>query len=441
MPDMLPPPGYGAALMDARPLSLLTRAASPEAAALVAELVARVEEWEREASNAKRRGDALRAGLTRAVEALAGGLLLTAARHGEDGWCRQAVRPAAFTGRPVSFRHFTAALDAFLGLSLAEQHAHLTRFHNFDDVTAVQRFSMRLRATPALVRMAEAHGLALPDMERHWRREARAKPPRPLVLREAGTRAGGFRVRGAELPAPKGPEADAIRANVAATNRFLARFAYEGCDAPALYRVFTRDLRHHGRWYGGVEDMPAAERRRIRIGGEPVREVDVRASHLAILHGLQGLPLPEGDPYDGLGFPRGVAKAWITATIGNGGPVSRWSREAKERAAKERDGRPGVDLSRYRVREVGAAVLARYPFLSRVAEVAGCAAEPRLTPHRIMAIEAAALTRAMDALRGRGVPALPVHDALIVRERDAEAARAALAEAFEAVAGVRPVVR
>jgi hypothetical protein len=39
------------------------------------------------------------------------------------------------------------------------------------------------------------------------------------------------------------------------------------------------------------------------------------------------------------------------------------------------------------------------------------------------------------------VPALPVHDALLVRERDAEAARAALADAFEAVAGVRPMVR
>jgi hypothetical protein len=38
----------------------------------------------------------------------------------------------------------------------------------------------------------------------------------------------------------------------------------------------------------------------------------------------------------------------------------------------------------------------------RVAEVAGCAAEPRLPSHRIMAIEAAALTRAMDALRGKG---------------------------------------
>jgi hypothetical protein len=432
----------GDALMAAGPLSLLTQAASLEAAALVAEVVSRVSAWERETGADTRRGDGLKATLQRAVEALAGGLLLTAARHGEGAWCRQAIRPAAFTGQPIGYRPFVAAHRAFVGLSLARHHAHLNRFHDFGGGAAgVQRFSARLAATPALVALAQTHGLALPMMEWHWRQAPRVMPPRLLILRDVGWRLAGARVRGAELPQPKGAEADAIRANITAANRFLSTFTYDGCDPPALYRTFTRDLRHNGRWFGGIEDMPAEVRQDVRIGGEPVCEVDVRASHLSILHGLQRLPLPGGDPYAGLGFPREVVKAWVTACIGNGGPVARWSQEARERAAKPREGRAVVDVSKHAAKAVGGAVVGRYSFLARVAEVVGCGDEPRLTSLRLMALEAEALTRALDRLRERGMPALPVHDALVVRESDAEAARVEFAEAFEAVVRVRPVVR
>lgn len=62
-------------------------------------------------------------------------------------------------------------------------------------------------------------------------------------------------------------------------------------------------------------------------------------------------------------------------------------------------------------------------------------AAPDVPPH---GIEADALTAAMREMRGRGVLALPLHDALIVPVSAAESAKSALGDAYERVAGIRP---
>jgi hypothetical protein len=234
-----------------------------------------------------------------------------------------------------------------------------------------------------------------------------------------------------------------VREEVEHYNEWAAQHEIRGCLPPRFKRVFTASMLLGGRWYAvGNEDnyqrMSGAERLRITIAGEPVVEVDVRASHLSIMHGLLGLALPEGDPY---GFPcvsRSVAKAWTTAAPGKGSPVKRWAR----RTSKDTPELLDVDPKR-----IGEIVCDRYPFLRRpaqaVSDKAGLNTMIHIGPpvslltHRLMAIEAAALTGAMSVLRNRGILALPMHDGLLVPDSGARHVGSALDSSYSYFAKAR----
>ena len=68
------------------------------------------------------------------------------------------------------------------------------------------------------------------------------------------------------------------------------------------------------------------------IDGQPVVEIDIRASFLTILHALREEPLDlSRDPYAIAGLPRSVVKAWINMTLGHDRFHTRWPKEiAKE---------------------------------------------------------------------------------------------------------------
>jgi hypothetical protein len=287
-------------------------------------------------------------------------------------------------------------------------------------------------------REAEHRAALLDRVVEHFRRERPTAASAFIVMRERSRRDGqGRRLRGAPLPVPDTAEARALAEGVARFNAWIARWAVEGCDPPVFWRGFTHSLAFGGRWYAlgeSYQGMPREERRaRLRIGGEPVAEVDVHASHLAILLGLLQRPLPPGDLHRiAPELPREVAKAWITQTFGGGRAATKWSREAREAA--------GAVLRAHSAKEAGKAILAQYPFLAAPAEAVGCANAPALTSLRLQRIEADALTLAMERLTERGIPALPMHDGPILRRRDATESAGVLREAFGEVAGVYPAV-
>ncbi|MBL6459600.1 hypothetical protein JMJ55_30325 [Belnapia sp. T6] len=235
------------------------------------------------------------------------------------------------------------------------------------------------------------------------------------------------------------PEAAQLRAGVQAHNAFAAETIVEGCTPPRFRRVFHGAWELHGRWYaageGSYQMMPEAERLRLlRIGGEPVAEIDAKAAHLTILLALanQALSAHE-DPYDVPGIPRAVVKSWVTATLGKGSPVRRWS-----------SGAPRACLA-FDAEAVGAALIALHPAMRDPAASVPDALAERLggrrsiLPHYLMALEATAVTGAMERLRdAHRVLALPVHDALIVPCSAAEIAEVVLREEFGRVIGVAP---
>lgn len=422
--------------MDARALTLLARATSPQADHLVATLTGQIYASESSEGRTYRRRASGQEKLYRATEALVGGLLLNASRSGAEGWSWQNTMAGAFTCQSVGSRQFQAARKGLKAAGLIEERASFTRFYSFDEgAPAVDRYATRLRQTPSMVSLAASHGIALEDAGTHFHRERSGTVAAPIVLTGLSVRDRGESRPGRPLPVPDSNEAREILAEIAEVNRFVRGFSVQGCDPIEFRRRFTVDLNHGGRWYplgGTYMTMKKAARAGLRIEGKPVVEIDVRASHFTLLRAQLGLDPLDGDPYVFQKIPRELSKAWVVSCLGQGRPPKRWSRRVLE---KQRD-----DAAEWGVRKVGAAILERYPFLATVAEALGCSAQPRLTSLKLMAIEAAALTNAMRMLRQDGKLSLPLHDALIVSSQDGEAARKALRQAYSDHAGVRPVV-
>lgn len=429
---------------DARPLTLTTRATSPEAHALMATAFAMVQYSSIGKGN--RRGAAREQAYRSAVEALLSGVLLNAGRHGQSEWSYQPLSSPYFTNQPVAKRQFEAAHTALVREGLIERTSSFTKFHGEATRTSGaprQRFATRFRATPALLRLCAEHSVDLPDppdpaWTAHFRRDLPTAPQKPIVLRAFAKREGRDRLQGDELPIDTmDPRYQAALHEVEKANDFIARFTITGCDPIVFRRRYTHDFQGQGRWYAAHLELPSEARKHIRIDGAPVVEVDVIASHLTILHGRLGLPLPDReDIYDIPGIPREVAKRWINATIGAGRPLQKWPSTAAAKLRAE-----GVDLPRYPAPKVGAVVLRAFPFLRDLVSIWECPEEPRIAGQRIMWREAMALTLALDRLRQKGIPALPLHDALIVREAEREAAVEVLKWAYRHCAGITPRVR
>ena len=65
---------------------------------------------------------------------------------------------------------------------------------------------------------------------------------------------------------------------------------------PWLKRLFNRNMDLGGRFYGHYQQIPSADRKRIRIDGEATVELDFKSLHMALLYSLEGIQV-SGDPY------------------------------------------------------------------------------------------------------------------------------------------------
>ncbi len=104
----------------------------------------------------------------------------------------------------------------------------------------------------------------------------------------------------------------------------------------------------------------------MTIDGEPVCELDIRASFITIFHAQRGRPLQrDRDPYDllsgGGSEARDVVKAFIAATFGNSEMPTKWSAERVREFREETGKKLG---QRYPIPLVRAAVAEAYPLLA-----------------------------------------------------------------------------
>jgi hypothetical protein len=179
--------------------------------------------------------------------------------------------------------------------------------------------------------------------------------------------------------------------------------------------------------------MNADKRLKMTINGEPVAEIDIRASYLTIFLSLHGIQLPDGDPYElpGIGPEhRNAVKQWMVATFGNSKPIVRWPPRMLQRTP---------ELTEHKVSTITKAALAKYPALATWGQ-------PLKTVTYgwadLMWIESNVMMFTMlDLKREHQIPSLSVHDSLIVPAPSAETARAVLKQRFQSQRGVTPLLK
>lgn len=444
-------------------LTLTLRAATEEAQRLVDAILPQV--WSHSGrKNAPRSEDGKQA-QRRAVAATVGELLVHhhhGAAEGVGGISYRPMNRKHFTNlnpsNPdhVSFRDFEWVFAGLAGADMIEVFGSHQHFHTTPEAVkagrkaeAGKRFATRLRPTPALLHAAHDAGVTLDDIGRHFVRPDGLISKAPIELRDLGAWVGGSKNKGHDLPIPDTADAKTLRADVLAMNRFAAAHRVETSEPTpplAWWRAFNVDFELHGRWYAvgkgyqGFEGDTRASM--IRIDGSPTVEVDVSASHLTCIYGFLGLPFdPSTDPYAGTTFPRGVIKAWTTASIGSGQALSgsEWPKEAVARAKRN-----GIMLTSYALPDVSRAATERHPVMAELPDRFGFLSATygvktqRVLPLFVMGLEARAITHAMLSLKARDVLALPVHDSLIVSASRMQDAKDALADAFSGTLRVVP---
>ena len=196
-----------------------------------------------------------------------------------------------------------------------------------------------------------------------------------------------------------------------------------------LRRIFNNsNFAQGGRLYGGFwQAMPSDERQEhILIEGDWCVELDYGQMSLAILYGLTGAKPPEGDLYDlsTQGIPtsyRKGIKTVIQALINSSKVPTKMPKGVRKHLP-----------SHTNIRDILAAIESKHPTIY-----------PQMTSRIGMQLfrkESDILVDVLITLRSEGIVALPVHDAVVVRDDISDKAKAVMKQVFREHTGITPDV-
>ena len=196
-----------------------------------------------------------------------------------------------------------------------------------------------------------------------------------------------------------------------------------------LRRIFNNsDFAQGGRLYGGFwQTMSSDERQEhILIEDDWCVELDYGQMSLAILYGLTGAKPPEGDLYDlsTQGIPtsyRKGIKTVIQALINSSKVPRRMPKGVRKHLP-----------SHTNIRDILGAIESKHPVIY-----------PQMTSGIGMQLfrkESDILVDVLETLRSKGIVALPVHDAVVVRDDNSDKAKAVMKQVFREHTGITPDV-
>lgn len=373
-----------------------------------------------------------------AVAAVIADLLWVASYEGEVFGYRPRGRDD-FAGHRIAYSPCINCLDALVALGYLHDRPGVwlgTRRTGEGNTSAY-------RATAALLERCLAHGITPSNWQSHFALAPRSETvPHPIIVR-AKRQYWDDERKGKKLPVIKShPAYIAPAEQVQRINGYMAKQDITGCKLDGFVRIFNHGddpafaYNMGGRLYAfasgcSYQNMAKAYRAGFRINGEPVVEVDLRASFLTIMYGLRGISLVDApDPYIISGLPRDVVKAWIAMTLGHDRFHRDWSAESVEAALED-----GIDLAAdYPIAAVRAKVLDEHPILTTWPSSA-------IRWQHLQNIEATAIINAVEALAfEHDVPALPLHDALLIPRSKIAIAREVLRGTFRKAVGVEPLI-
>lgn len=360
------------------------------------------------------------------------------------------MSPASFTakntkGHVIGYRPFVTAMEGL------EREGLVERVRGTIDPTKLafeKGIATRFRATAKFIDFAEEYGVRLADWSSHF--DVRPRPAVndvPVQLRaDRRTDKKGRKLKGESMTVDQShPSVIIATRQVNDINAFIATQDIQPAEWHGTFtRIYAQGDLPEFNWNKGArvysrtdtenyQRVPRKERKRIRINGEATVEVDIRASYLTILHHLMGVPMI-GDPYGIPGVPRLVVKIWMTITLGHDRFHRGWGDAAKERYA-ESDDFKGRDLQKdYSFGKTQTRILEHLPLLRDWPD------NP-VTWADLQYLESQAVVDAVHKLAmEQQVPALPLHDALIVPRSKAEQAKQVLSDCFLRHVGVRPEI-
>jgi hypothetical protein len=352
--------------------------------------------------------------------------------------CGRYMSPNTFEHCHVGFKSFTGIKDKM------EQGGFITVERGIwgriaeDGVGKITTMQM----TPKLLEFALGYGITPKNRSMHF-----GKLPRPKAIFNP-VRVTKKRLR---RNGKKGPKAyirydprdprflqECIRIN--RLNHFWSEQIITPDNHYAFYRTFSNgdvegfDFNRGGRVMsegGGYQGQNPENRLKSLINGHPVCELDIVSCHTRIYHGIMGQPLgPTFDPYADTGFPRDVAKAFVAMLMGRKTTSGDWADQTKAALLKKRK----VDLNQYAVDDVRKAVFGVLPLLR----------EWDSSPYRwddLQYVESCIILETIEDLAyTHNVPALPVHDSILIPQKDEALAREVLSRCFQKHTGAIPML-
>lgn len=214
--------------------------------------------------------------------------------------------------------------------------------------------------------------------------------------------------------------------NLRTINNFLKDVTY-ALKSPVKL-IYLRDFSHSGRLYTSIQNLPMRKARvRINtlINGEPVVEIDFSASFARIAAAINGKKeLPE-DPYTDVAkvarVTRGQVKFLFTRAIGNN------NRRIDLKDKEE----PENSISKDERTRIENATMKLFPEVYSVFYIKH---EPSGSLYQ--SLEGQILLKTMARLAELQIPALPIHDSLMVPRRDYGVAEVLLKRNWRETLGV-----
>ena len=282
-------------IVDARYMGLMCPPASPEARALVNDIINIIEQAEQRQRARKAKDKAA----FRSAVGLFTGDLLIAMEVKELGWSYHGLSPAAFDDRPVGYKTFKPIVEVMeaVGLIVISKGRNIKapQFNEGAATSYYPGFASRFRPTQVLVSMARASGIGQRQAREHFIHQL---PNKVIEVRTKSTKAFGRKATGKRMKFEHTEKSRAMEADVKSFNKFLAGFELEGGSFSGYQRLFARgnvdgfDFQWGGRLYGvgdlGYQTIKKTERQKMMIGGEGVVEIDINASYPTILYGIEG---------------------------------------------------------------------------------------------------------------------------------------------------------
>ena len=201
-----------------------------------------------------------------------------------------------------------------------------------------------------------------------------------------------------------------------------------------LVRKFNnRSLCHGGRLYGGYSAQKKEYRKTATIDGEPIVQLDVKASFLFIRGALGGVDLGEAigsDPYELLPFfdaddrmARSFFKELVSAMITCGG--------TKTMIPDDMMGKPQYEhITQGKKKNVfQSGILESFPFLADSVEGL-----------HVMYLESEAMVKTLFLAIDNDIPAWPLHDCIFVRRSDLTERIELIKTGFQEEFGFRPTI-